>query len=433
MRLHRKSALTAALAASLLAALASLVSGCADRIHGPAIQFTLIPVSSPGGPIQTDSIAGRVIGLQPGQRLVLYAHANDWYVQPTTANPFTPIQPDGSWKTTTHLGSDYAALLVDPGYRPPDQMAALPPVGHGVVVVAIRQGRARVVAAIAWRILNLPYDSWWFRTGALLSAALVAVSLYRLRVYRLTRQLNARFEERLAERTRIAQELHDTLLQGFLSASMQVDVAADRLPEDSPARPLLRRALQLMAEVTEEGRNVIRGLRIPGDSRNTLEEVFSNLGRDLALGNPVDFRVVSHLDARPLRPAIRDEIYRIGREALANAFKHAHAASIEAEIDYGGNNFRLLVRDDGCGIDPTLLDAGRQNHWGLPGMRQRAEAIGATLRLRSRSGAGSEIELIVPGSIAFVASSRPRSLWRRWLSRETADRRDNQNSGRPLL
>jgi signal transduction histidine kinase len=240
----------------------------------------------------------------------------------------------------------------------------------------------------------------------------------------LPRQLNARFQERLAERTRIAQELHDTLLQGFLSASMQVDVAEDQLPEGSPARPLLKRALQLMGQVTEEGRNAIRGLRAPNRDNDSVEKVFSRMGKDLAVGDQVEYRVISQNDPRALRPAIREEVYRIGREALANAFKHSQAANVEVEVEYANSHFRLLIRDDGRGMDPSVLHAGREDHWGLPGMRQRAEKMGATLKLRSRTGAGTEVDLNIPGRIAFESQGRPRgSKWRRWLSREKPDQR----------
>ncbi len=123
--------------------------------------------------------------------------------------------------------------------------------------------------------------------------------------------------------------------------------------------------------------------------------------------------------ARPLRPVIRDEVYRIGREALANAFLHSRASTVELEVEYASRYLRIIVRDDGCGIDPQVLDAGRQGHWGLPGMRERSEGIGASLRLLSRIGAGTEVELTVPSAIAFENQSRrPTSHWLTWLNRE---------------
>ena len=251
------------------------------------------------------------------------------------------------------------------------------------------------------------------RIAALILIGLLILFFYNLRLQRLTRQLNVRFEERLAERTRIAQDLHDTLLQGFLSASMQLHVAAEKLPADSAAKPLIDRVLQRMREVNEEGRRALRGLRSTTGSSYDLSQSFSKIQDELTPQRRVDYRVTVEGPSRELHPVIRDEIYHIGREALMNAFRHANASSIELELEYGPKQIRILVRDDGDGIDPQLLRSGREGHWGIPGMRERAEEIGATLRLWSRPGAGTEVELSIPGKIAYESQSTPR-LWK-WL------------------
>jgi signal transduction histidine kinase/ligand-binding sensor domain-containing protein len=262
------------------------------------------------------------------------------------------------------------------------------------------------------------WQTRWFQALCLAACALVIVALYRLRMYQLTRQLNVRFQERLAERTRIAQELHDTLLQGFVSASMQLDVAEDQLADDSPTKPVLRRVLQLMGRVTEEGRNALRGLRTAETDSRDLELAFSRMRQELAIDEKIGYRVIAHNASRPLRPVIRDEVYRIGREALVNAFLHAQANTVEVEVEYASKYLRVMVRDDGCGIDPQVLNAGRQGHWGLPGMRERSEGIGASLKLRSRIGAGTEVELTVPSAIAFEGQTHgPVSHWLTWLNR----------------
>jgi signal transduction histidine kinase/ligand-binding sensor domain-containing protein len=268
------------------------------------------------------------------------------------------------------------------------------------------------------------WQTGWFRTLCAAVVVLAIVALYRFRMYNLTRQLNVRFQERLAERTRIAQELHDTLLQGVVSASMQLDVAEDQLPDDSPTKPALRRILQLMGRVTDEGRNALRGLRTTGHDSPDLESAFSRMRQELAIDEKTGYRVITHNVRRPLRPAIRDEVYRIGREALVNAFLHAQASNVEVEVEYASSYLRIMVRDDGCGIDPQVLDAGRQGHWGLPGMRERSEGIGASLKLRSRIGAGTEVELIVPSTIAFESQPQgPATRWLAWLSREKLEKR----------
>lgn len=131
------------------------------------------------------------------------------------------------------------------------------------------------------------------------------------------------------------------------------------------------------------------------------------------------YTVISQGENRPLQPIIRDEAYRIGREAVTNAFLHARASNIEVEVEYASGFFRVLVRDDGCGMNSDILGAGREGHWGLPGMHERSRKIGATLKLRSRTGAGTEVELTIPGSIAFDCHPRaPWSQWRSWLTRE---------------
>jgi ligand-binding sensor domain-containing protein/signal transduction histidine kinase len=273
---------------------------------------------------------------------------------------------------------------------------------------------AAVGVAITPRVWQTP----WFRFTSVLAAALVLLGLYRLRLHRLTRQLGMRFEERLAERTRIAQELHDTLLQGLLSASMQLHVAVDEVPPESPVKARLGGVLDLMGRVIEEGRNAVRGLRSPEHDFDDLEQSFSRVRHELGIGDGVAFRVVGEGQPRPLNPMIRDDVYRIGREALVNAFRHSGATRIEVGVECGRRHLRVLVRDDGSGIDDEVLRAGRDGHWGLSGMRERAERIGAGLRVWSRPGAGTEIELSVPGHVAYRSPSTGPLRWLRALSRK---------------
>jgi signal transduction histidine kinase len=269
-------------------------------------------------------------------------------------------------------------------------------------------------ASVGFQIDPAFWQTWWFRVSLVLACALGVVALYRLRLHDHTRQLNVRFEERLSERTRIAQELHDTLLQGFLSASMQLHVAVDRLPSDSPSKSSLGRVLNLIEQVIDEGRNAVRGLRSSESVSLDLGQAFSRIQQELLIQEDVGFRVIVDGQPRPLHPLLRDEVYRIGREALVNAFHHSHAKNIEIELEYASNQFRVLVRDDGCGIDPQMVQSGREGHWGLPGMRERAERIGAKLHVWSRPTAGTEVELLVPSQVAF---QNPSSHASGWLSR----------------
>jgi signal transduction histidine kinase len=225
---------------------------------------------------------------------------------------------------------------------------------------------------------------------------------YRRRVTKVARHLNLRFEERLAERTRIAQELHDTLLQGFVSASMQLHVVADRVPVGSPAKPALGRALDLMRRVIEDGRNSVSGLRSSTSVSNDLERAFSGVSEELGFDGQGDYRVIVEGRPRQLNPIVCDDVYRIGREALANAFRHSDATRIEVELVYAPTELRLLIRDDGHGIDPEILRMGSEGHWGLVGMRERAQRIGARFKVWSGPAAGTEVELSIPAHLAFT-------------------------------
>jgi signal transduction histidine kinase len=185
----------------------------------------------------------------------------------------------------------------------------------------------------------------------------------------------------------------------------------DNLPEDSLERPQFDRIIELMRKVTDEGRNTLLGLRgRNGDKSDRIEESFANL-RLIPVGKKeVNFRVVVEGTSRDLSPIAREEALYVGREALINAYRHSKADNIEAVVEYSPKYVRVLVRDDGNGIDDNFLRSGRVGHWGLTGMRERAENIGAELKIRSRSGAGTEVELLVPAHVAFDKPLSKRSF-----------------------
>ena len=269
--------------------------------------------------------------------------------------------------------------------------------------------------SLPFEIEPLLWQTAWFQLSAIVCAGFGAWGLYRLRVRQVSRRLHARFEERLAERTRIAQELHDTLLQGFVSASMQLHVAVDGLPPSSPARASLGRVHELMRSVIDEGRNAVRGLRSSTAAPHDLERAFAGVQQEVGAGaGAATYRVIVEGRARGLKPIIRDEVYRIGREGLVNAFRHSGALHVELELEYGARELCVLVRDDGRGVDPEIVRHGTDGHWGITGMRERAQRIGATLRIRSRADAGTEVELRVPASVAFERDAP------RWLPWRTA-------------
>jgi signal transduction histidine kinase len=242
-------------------------------------------------------------------------------------------------------------------------------------------------------------------TGAFLITAWVITGMVA-RVRKLTEaQLTLRFEERLAERTRIARELHDTLLQSFQGLMLHFQTVNDLLPAGK-AKEALEKALDRADQAIVEGRDAIQNLRSSTTATNDLAQAMTTLGEEFAGARgggrgSAKFYVSIEGTPRDLHPILRDDIYRIAREALRNAFHHAQASKIEAEITYGERLLRLRIRDDGKGIDPKLLEAGRDGHWGLQGMRERAQQIGGQLEMWSEVGAGTELELRIPGSVAY--------------------------------
>jgi PAS domain S-box-containing protein len=209
---------------------------------------------------------------------------------------------------------------------------------------------------------------------------------------------------RLEERTRIAQELHDTLLQSFNAATLKLSAAVGSLPSNWSLKLKIDPILDLMEHGIVEARTAIQGLRTSGSAAPDLVAALSAIQRELGIGPEMDFRVSAIGPKKALRAPIREELYRIGKEALVNAFSHSRARLVELELEYTDSNLNMRVRDNGCGINPQALDKGRDGHWGLAGMRERAAKIGGLLKISSSLTAGTEIQLSIPGDVAFQLS-----------------------------
>jgi signal transduction histidine kinase len=222
------------------------------------------------------------------------------------------------------------------------------------------------------------------------------------------RILELRLEERVSERTRIARALHDTLLQSFQGLMLQLQVVDNLLPPGR-AKEKFEQTLERADQAIAEGRDAVSDLRSSATTTNDLALAVRTLCNELATPDGAAFDLTVEGVSRNLHPIIRDEVYRISREALRNAFTHAGAKHIEAELIYAERVFRMRIRDDGKGIEPALLEEGRPGHYGLPGMRERARQIGAEFTIWSGAETGTEIEVSIPGSIAYLP--RPRFRW----------------------
>jgi signal transduction histidine kinase/ligand-binding sensor domain-containing protein len=280
-------------------------------------------------------------------------------------------------------------------------------------------------AALEFSIASAYWQTNWFR--ALCGAAFMALvwTLYRLRLRHVAREFERGMDARVDERTRIARELHDTLLQSFNGLLLRFQTVLDLLPRrPAEAKDILSGAIDQANNAITEGRQAVEGLRSSTQESNDLVLAIRSLGEELAAGETVeysgDFRVDVEGTPRPMHPIVRDEIYRIASEALRNAFHHSRCTKVEVEFHYNERDLRLQVRDNGKGIDAqALTDGGQAGHYGLRGMRERAELIGGTLTVWSAPDSGTEIEFSLPASLGYAAypSPRPMGALRRWALR----------------
>jgi PAS domain S-box-containing protein len=222
-------------------------------------------------------------------------------------------------------------------------------------------------------------------------------------------QFEIRLETRVRERTRIARELHDTLLQNFQGLLLRFQSVLKMLPErPQEARQRLESALHQAAEAITDARDAIQGLRAMVAESNDLARAVTAVGEELAAHRTDSNSPAIHLEVkgtpRTLNPIVRDEAYGIASEALRNAFCHAQAQRIIVEIEYDNQQFSLRVRDDGKGIDEETLRQESARHFGLPGMRERAEIVGGCLEVWSKLGSGTQVELSIPGATAYDLS-----------------------------
>ena len=274
-------------------------------------------------------------------------------------------------------------------------------------------------AALNFSIAPAYWQTNWFRAACVATFLLVLWALYQLRLRQIRQAFNARLEERVGERTRIARDLHDTLLQSFQGLLLRFQTARELLrTRPAEGEKTLESAIDQTAHAITEGRMAVQGLRASTVERNDLAKAITTQGEELAATTGPRQTVGLQVDVegtpRTLHPIVRDEIYRIAGEALRNAFQHAEAKQIEVELHYGERQFRLRIRDDGKGIDAHFLTAeGRAGHFGLQGMRERAKLIGGELTVWTAPDSGTEIDLNIPATHAYLASS---AAWRSWLN-----------------
>ncbi len=264
----------------------------------------------------------------------------------------------------------------------------------------------RAGATLIFTIPPTFLQSKWFQLICILAGLTVLWLVYTLRVQRVRMQVQAGMEVRLAERERIARELHDTLLQGFHGLVLHFHAAASQIPVGRPARKSIDDALLRADVVLAQSRDRVYELRTSAGSEN-LSEAWMAAAADFGLGSTISFDVTVEGTPRVLHPLVHEELQRIGEEAIRNAYRHSAASSIGVLLSYNRRNLRLLIRDNGSGLPADVVAAGgRPGHFGLAGMRERARRIGGTLKIVSRPGGGTELLLSIPGRAAYAEQNR---------------------------
>jgi signal transduction histidine kinase len=246
--------------------------------------------------------------------------------------------------------------------------------------------------------------------------------------------LHERFEERLKERTRIAQELHDSLIQDVMGISLQIEVADELLPADLPAKRSLARALVLCKSALDAGRRALNDLRSAPLSAADLVRSFSQSASEFTrdLGTVVE--VIIEGSERLLNATRGNDVLQIGRQAITNALQHAQARKINVLLSYGEQQLQVRVQDNGRGISEETVSLARPGHYGMAGMKERAERLGGNISIRSRVGEGTEVNLCVPGHLLYQDSlprsaSRLPDMWH-FVTEKLGMRK--ANSGQPL-
>jgi signal transduction histidine kinase/ligand-binding sensor domain-containing protein len=265
-------------------------------------------------------------------------------------------------------------------------------------------------AILEFSIAPAWYQTSWFRLLCAVAVVLVVWVVYRLRVRQIAQAMSTRFDERLAERTRMARDLHDTFLQTIQGSKLVADDALDPSTDPARMRPAMEQLSVWLGRATDEGRAALNSLRTSTTEKNDLAAAFRRAMEECRIHSSMKASLSVVGEVREMHPIVRDEVYRIGFEAIRNACVHSKASQLQVELIYD-HDLALRINDDGVGIDPAVGDRGREGHFGLQGMQERAVRIAGKLTVASSANSGTEIKLVVPGGIIYrKTTSVPQGL-----------------------
>jgi len=356
--------------------------------------------------VQIEAIFADRKGYHPGENVRLPALTSDLQIDYTALSFSVPEKVQFRYKLDGH-DVDWQ----EPGTRREAVYNDLGPGSYSFHVIACNNDGVwnDTGATLDFVIPPAWYQTTLFRVAIILAVLLILFSLYRLRVRQIARVISLRFDERLDERTRMARELHDTFLQTIQACTMVADNALDTISDPEHMRRTMQKLSKWLSQATQESRAALNSLRSSTTETNDLARALRRATKNglMPQSMTVDFSVVGA--SKEMHPIVRDEVYRIGYEAIRNSIVHSHASRLQVELRYEQDLF-LRVKDDGIGIESVVLSLGKDEHFGLQGMRERAARIGGKLTLLSSATCGTEVVVTVPGSIVFRKSARAEHL-----------------------
>ena len=300
----------------------------------------------------------------------------------------------------------------------------LPPGGYHFEVMAANDDGVwnETPGTLAFTVAPAVYQTKWFLALCILALILTAILLFRFRVRSAADRLRLRFEERLDERVRVAQDLHDNLLQEVMGISLQLEIADELTPPQAPGKPILRRALQLAESALTHGRGALTTLRATALTRQDIYQALTLATSPFSEERRRAVQYNIHGTELPVRAGVGEEIVQIGREALRNALQHTCGA-VHVDIHYAPSRFCLVVDDEGQGMSSTTMESGVSGHFGLTGMRERAARIASTLTIESKVSGGTHVELSVPARMAYSGFDTAPGLLTMFMGRWTRGKR----------
>jgi len=308
--------------------------------------------------------------------------------------------------------------------------STIPPGTHAFHVRACDRDGIWDRTGLVYLVIQKPffYQTTWFRLAVIATVLLMVVGLYRLRLRQATARLNTLFDERLSERTRIARELHDTLLQTIQGSKLVADDALERATDFAHLHGKVEQLSRWLGQATQEGRAALNSLRTASVEKNDLAAALRRATEECSFDKSITVKFSVTGGPKDTHPIARDEIYRIGHEAIRNACEHSSASELEVSLNYT-QDLTLRVKDNGAGIAPAIIAEGKAEHFGLQGMRERADRIDSKFTLVSSPDSGTEITLVVPGSIIFQRARATRFKRLKAMLFPQRDVSENSDSG----